>query len=745
MSILKRVAWAVVLVLGSFLNVARSDEDAVLDLFRHIDLKSQVISGNWRFSSGILESAPGNVALLQLPYSPPAEYDLDVTILRGNPPQIGLPVAGVQVPIAFGWPQPDGRLLNGIGYLDGKKTILPEAGIEGAIIPQTGPYTVHCEVRNDRIIVRVGKKEVVDWRGDRSRLSHSTLYDTPNKAALYFGVWDSQIVISSVKVTPLEAGGQILAIPSDPPDSLLAKLSSKDFRKRLKCRSLYDEEKGQLTLFYDFLNTHQFEDYLNELDHNPIQRGAVMLQGGESITHRVKFKTLTVAGTIHFTNVGGNCISTTGDYGFGTTGMNGTLCSMYCFAGRDRSHTNIDYKKMTDKPFAFQLVISESRIGSQVGPIQLGTAITANPAVSAGQLILRGAGGPCAISNLTLIGKIDPEWARTFFPELATDSDVPAASGEPQVLYKDASSRSVVLSSQHLAATEGTLVFQAHNFAPADGAELDKHWNTLVPHVFNELEKNVPQYAGRIVEEQTHSERFDGSTITRTVHFVVRLPVERRFEGTKFDANHRAFNLQGWKVYVQKELLMPDSSRGEIAVAILDRKLKAASSLYSTKQLRLLQQVPFWINDHDPSDKKVTFLYRPSFRNQNPKAASPQGLTHGVEIIGMDAFTSPEMDNDGCSIVIHELAHAYHHQVLGFGNAQIKSAFQNAVRSGKYNQVKNGAGEIVKSYALTNEMEYFAECSEAYFARNDSFPFVREELREFDPEGYQVMMLWGDK
>jgi hypothetical protein len=628
--------------------------------------------------------------------------------------------------------------------LDGQKTILPEAGIEGAVIPPTGPYTVHCGVRKDRIVVQVGNKQVVDWRGDRSRLSRSPLYDTPNKSAFYFGVWDSQVMISSVKVTPLEAGGQILAIPSDPPDSLLAKLSTKDFRKKLKGRSLFDEETGQLTLFYDFSNTHQCEDFLNELDHNPIQRGAVILQGGESITHRVKFKTLTVNGAIHFQNVGGNCISTTGDYGFGTAGLNGTLCSMYCFGGRDKAHTNIDYKKITDKPYAFQLVVTESRVGSQVGPIKLGTAISANPAVSAGQLILRGAGGPCAISNLTLIGKIDPDWARTFFPELATNSDVPAASGEPQVLYKDASNRSVELFSQHLAATEGTLVFQAHDFDPTDGAELNRHWNTLIPHVFDELEKKVPQYAGRIVEEKNHSDRRDGNTVIRSVHYVVRLPIERRLTGKSFDTNHQVFNLQGWTVYVPKTLLTPDSSKGEIAVAILDRKLKAASLLYSSKQLQLLQQVSFWVNDREPNAKAVTFLYRPSFKGQNSETAPPRGLTHGVEILGMDAFTSPELDNDGCSIVVHELAHAYHHLVLGFGNAQVRSAFQNAVRSGKYNQVKNGAGEILKSYALTNEMEYFAECSEAYFARNDTFPFTRDELREFDPEGYRAMLLWGE-
>ena len=35
---------------------------------------------------------------------------------------------------------------------------------------------------------------------------------------------------------------------------------------------------------------------------------------------------------------------------------------------------------------------------------------------------------------------------------------------------------------------------------------------------------------------------------------------------------------------------------------------------------------------------------------------------------------------------------------------------------------------------MTNPQEYFAESTEAFFGRNDFFPFTREELRRHDPE-----------
>ena len=44
-----------------------------------------------------------------------------------------------------------------------------------------------------------------------------------------------------------------------------------------------------------------------------------------------------------------------------------------------------------------------------------------------------------------------------------------------------------------------------------------------------------------------------------------------------------------------------------------------------------------------------------------------------------------------------------------------------------------------KGYATTDRMEYFAELSEAYFGKNDFFPFTREELKTHDPEGFAVM------
>src|SRR5262245_35231919 len=49
-----------------------------------------------------------------------------------------------------------------------------------------------------------------------------------------------------------------------------------------------------------------------------------------------------------------------------------------------------------------------------------------------------------------------------------------------------------------------------------------------------------------------------------------------------------------------------------------------------------------------------------------------------------------------------------------------------------------------RSYAMTSPMEYFAQNTEAFFSRDDFFPFTREELKRHDPEMEQLLArLWG--
>ena len=94
--------------------------------------------------------------------------------------------------------------------------------------------------------------------------------------------------------------------------------------------------------------------------------------------------------------------------------------------------------------------------------------------------------------------------------------------------------------------------------------------------------------------------------------------------------------------------------------------------------------------------------------------------------------------------VLHELANAYHDQVLGFDEPRIQAAYERYKKSGHGDKVLLITGQRVRHYALTDHKEFFAEMTEAYFGTNDFFPFNRAELMTDEPEIYRLLQeIWG--
>jgi hypothetical protein len=115
-----------------------------------------------------------------------------------------------------------------------------------------------------------------------------------------------------------------------------------------------------------------------------------------------------------------------------------------------------------------------------------------------------------------------------------------------------------------------------------------------------------------------------------------------------------------------------------------------------------------------------------------------------VEICNMDDFLAWRAEQP--MMVLHELSHAYH-AMLGADRPEIADAYAAARKAGLYHgvgYVLAAEGEKRDAYALTNAKEYFAELSEAYFGRNDYYPFTRPDLKAYDPAGFAaVEKVWG--
>ncbi|RYD21667.1 MAG: hypothetical protein EOP88_10565 [Verrucomicrobiaceae bacterium] len=194
-----------------------------------------------------------------------------------------------------------------------------------------------------------------------------------------------------------------------------------------------------------------------------------------------------------------------------------------------------------------------------------------------------------------------------------------------------------------------------------------------------------------------------------------------------------------WTVHVQRAL--DDHPRRAVAVELLKAKLAEVERLLPLAATAEMVKVPVWLS----RDAAAGACYHPSadWLRQNGRVVE---MARAIEIQNVDHFidwspTQPMM-------VLHELAHAWQDRVLedGNGNAEIAKAYQTAKDSGIYQNVRHKDGSNRQAYAMTNPMEYFAECTEAWFGTNDFQPFDREELQKFDPAGARMVeKMWGKK
>lgn len=202
-------------------------------------------------------------------------------------------------------------------------------------------------------------------------------------------------------------------------------------------------------------------------------------------------------------------------------------------------------------------------------------------------------------------------------------------------------------------------------------------------------------------------------------------------------ADYKAQRISGWTVHIEKSFDAYD--RKKEALRLLKSQLNQIARIVPPAALPKLRKVPIWlsINHGDGA------AYHPSAQWLADNGGIVE-MAESVEIKNVDHFIDWAIAQP--QIMLHEMAHAWHHRYVpgGFENPDVKGAYEKAVLRGKYEKVLYFNGSRQRHYALTNRMEYFAECSEAYFAKNDFHPFVRKQLLKFDPAGLKMIeRVWG--
>ena len=203
-------------------------------------------------------------------------------------------------------------------------------------------------------------------------------------------------------------------------------------------------------------------------------------------------------------------------------------------------------------------------------------------------------------------------------------------------------------------------------------------------------------------------------------------------------------NIEGWTVHVDPKLLEGEHAEGGArALTMLANHLQRIAILMPKDRLEQLQKVGIWIEYDHPGINAEPGPYHPSVdwltaRGYDARLAKKVHITRAASLLERHHMIKHP------AVILHELAHAYHDQVLGFDEPRIKAAYDKAMKAGIYDKVLLYTGQKVRHYAATNHKEYFAEGTEAYFYRNDFYPFVRAELKEHDPVLHDLLEeLWG--
>jgi hypothetical protein len=211
-------------------------------------------------------------------------------------------------------------------------------------------------------------------------------------------------------------------------------------------------------------------------------------------------------------------------------------------------------------------------------------------------------------------------------------------------------------------------------------------------------------------------------------------------------AGRQVSNISGWTVMVSDALLADDKAATEKALKALASQLEEISRVVPAEAVAQLRKVTLWFSPEYPGVQPRA-EYHPDAGWLRENGRDP-AMAKSVEFTNVRIFEreTKRMPN----FTLHELAHAYHDRVLdkGFDNPDIKAAFDAAKRKGLYDRVEqrfgDGRSAHVRAYALMSPMEYFAECSEAFFSTNDFFPFAREQLAKHDPGMFSLMKkLWS--
>ncbi len=188
---------------GASFTFEKKRKPETVDLMSKINLKSDALSGSWKYVGGALVgSCSGDLhGKLQTSVVPPEEYDVTVVVERKEGADdflIGLMGGGNRFTLHFDCMR---KNWSGIVMVDGQNPDASGVGVQEKFFKNGAPRTITVMVRKDALLVRADGKDFFGWKADWSRISPDFRLAIPNKGALFIGVYDSTFHVTKFTLT----------------------------------------------------------------------------------------------------------------------------------------------------------------------------------------------------------------------------------------------------------------------------------------------------------------------------------------------------------------------------------------------------------------------------------------------------------------------------------------------------------------------------------------------------------------
>lgn len=207
----------------------------------------------------------------------------------------------------------------------------------------------------------------------------------------------------------------------------------------------------------------------------------------------------------------------------------------------------------------------------------------------------------------------------------------------------------------------------------------------------------------------------------------------------------RQERVRGWEIRIRDPWPDSETPGPETALPLLDGQIRKVEELLPRRASRTLRKTVLWLSPAYPG-VRPTAEYHPGAQWLRDNGRDP-AMVKGVEFTDVPLLAQEVVRMP--VLLLHELAHAWHDQILGFDHPDVVAAWERNKQSGRLDKVERrlfGRSDrpVERHYGLTNPQEFFAEMSEAWFDVNDFFPTNRRELVRTDPETARLVeRLWN--